>query len=117
MAKIRRQGKNVDAEMAVLGACMILPSQIPEVRKVVSTSMFTSHERRAVWDAIRLLADLKRRVDATAVLEIVGCHYIPRSQWRSLLNRCISEVPHAAYGIHYAEIVRCRMFPEEWECE
>lgn len=99
---------DVDAEASLLGSLMIEPTMMDQVQASIAPDSFfqADHQiifrvmadlwktRRTGMDAVTLRAEMAKR----GVLEEVG--------GSGYLANILNTVPHAANGLHYAEIVR-----------
>lgn len=59
---------DLDAERALLGACLLNPAQIQECRQLVSTLDFSLPSRRVIWRAMLELQDAGAQVDLVTLV-------------------------------------------------
>lgn len=96
---------NIAAEQAVLGAAMLSPAALAEIRAVLDGSEFYRPGHQVIWQAITALAD---RGDPHDPLSVGACLGRELTRWGGApyLHTLITAVPVAANGAYYAHIVR-----------
>lgn len=96
---------SITAEQAVLGAAMLSPAALAEVRDLLGGAEFYRPGHQAIWQAITALAD---RGDPHDPLSVGACLGRELTRWGGApyLHTLIAAVPAAANGAYYAQIVR-----------
>ena len=97
---------NITAEQAVLGAVMLSPPALAEVRELLDGSEFYRPAHVTVWEAVTALADRGDPHDPLAVGAYLTPAALARSGGAGYLHTLIAAVPAAANAAYYAHIVR-----------
>jgi replicative DNA helicase len=97
---------NITAEQAVLGAAMLSPAALAEVRALLDGSEFYRPAHQVIWEAITVLADRGDPHDPLSVGARLGNAGLAKSGGAPYLHTLIAAVPVAANGAYYAHIVR-----------
>ncbi|MBO0802379.1 MAG: DUF3987 domain-containing protein [Nocardiopsaceae bacterium] len=97
---------DIGAEQVVLGAAMLSPAALAEVRELLNGSEFYRPAHAIIWDAITALADRRDPHDPLAVGAYLGAAGLAKSGGAPYLHTLIAAVPTAANGGYYAHIVR-----------
>ena len=93
-----------DAERAVLGAVMLSPAALAEVRSLLTGADFYAPKHEQIWEAISALADAGRPADPLVVAQSLG-EQLLRIGGAPYLHTCMSAVPAAASAGWYAQIL------------
>ena len=96
---------NIGAEQAVLGAVMLSPAALGEVRQILDGSEFYRPAHQIIWDAITGLADRGDPHDPLAVGAALG-RELAKAGGAPYLHTLIAAVPVAANAAYYALMVR-----------
>lgn len=91
---------DLDAERAVLGACLSSPSVLSEILAILDVADFYYDRHRAAYAAIKATAKERREVDHV----LAGKH--SDEPTRAFLFELYESVPLASNGVRYAEVVR-----------
>ncbi|AJR18465.1 hypothetical protein GUY44_07025 [Pimelobacter simplex] len=103
----RRPVASRDAERAVLGALLLEPTLIPELRDELTAADFYWPEHATVWHAVHDLADTGRTVDAVLVADhLIRTGDIQRIGGATYLHDLMQACAIPANAGHYATIVR-----------
>ena len=86
---------NIGAEQAVLGAVMLSPAALGEVRQILDGSEFYRPAHQVIWDAITGLADRGDPHDPLAVGAALG-RELAKAGGAPYLHTLIAAVPMAA---------------------
>ena len=91
------------AERAVLGACIIEPAHMPEVREVLGAGQaFATGGHREIWRAIDRLHATGRTIDLLTVNAELGEGH----RLVAYISALTDGVPRSANAIHYARLVQ-----------
>ena len=63
----RKMPQNLDAEMSVLSACLLMPSATDKVCEEMTSDMFFSEPNKKIFEAIYNLHENKRPIDITTL--------------------------------------------------
>lgn len=96
---------NIQAEQVVLGAVMMAPRVLAEVRALLDGTEFFRPAHTRIWDAIGALADRDAPFDPLAVSVELG-KALTKVGGAPYLFDLIRAVPSAANGAYYAQLVR-----------
>ncbi|MBA9002050.1 DUF3987 domain-containing protein [Thermomonospora cellulosilytica] len=97
---------SIEAEQFVLGAVMLSPATLAEVRPLLDGSEFYRPAHQTIWQAICALADRGAPADPLAVGAEIGPRHLAKVGGAPYLHTLISRVPAAANGTYYAHMVR-----------
>src|SRR5690348_7057782 len=97
---------NITAEQAVLGAAMLSPAALAEIRGLLDGSEFYRPAHQVIWQAITGLADRGDPHDPLSVGACLGAAGLAKTGGAPYLHTLITAVPVAANGAYYAHIVR-----------
>jgi replicative DNA helicase len=104
---MRSPPHNIQAELALLGSCMLDRSVVDEVSLVISGSDFWRDTHALLWDAITALNDLGLPTDPVAVAD-----RLKRSDaWEAvgetdIFGEIDQATPHAVNGPYLAQVIR-----------
>jgi replicative DNA helicase len=93
-----------DAERAVLGAALLSPAILAEMREQLDGDDFHRPAHEVIWSALCQLADEGRPCDAVALVNRLGPD-LARVGGAPYLHECMNAVPTAANGPYYAQIL------------
>jgi len=96
---------NIGAEQAVLGAAMLSPAALAEVRAVLDGTEFYRPAHELIWQTITALADRGAPHDPLAVPAAMG-RDMARAGGAPYLHTLIAAVPTVANAAYYAHVVR-----------
>jgi replicative DNA helicase len=97
---------DIGAEQAVLGAAMLSPAALAEVRALLDGGEFYRPAHQVIWQAITALADRGDPYDPLSVGAYLGAAGLAKAGGAPYLHTLIAAVPVAANGAYYAHIVR-----------
>ena len=97
---------SIEAEQCVLGAVMLSPTALAEVRPLLDGSDFYRPAHARIWDAVCALADRGAPVDPLAVGAHIGTRHLATIGGAPYLHTLISRVPAAANAVYWAHMVR-----------
>ena len=97
---------DIGAEQAVLGAAMLSPAALAEIRAVLTGEEFYRPAHQTIWQAITALADRGDPYDPLSVGARLGPAGLAKVTGAPYLHTLIAVVPTAANGGYYAHIVR-----------
>ncbi len=100
----RQPPHSISVEQAVLGAIMLSPRALAEVRGVLDGSEFYRPAHQVIWEAITALADRGAPTDPLAVGAELG-RDLAKTGGAPYLHTLIEAVPAAANGGYYARMV------------
>ncbi|TDC96018.1 DUF3987 domain-containing protein [Actinomadura sp. 7K507] len=103
---VRPRPHNIDAEQHVLGAVMISPPALPEVRSLLDGSDFYRPAHQQIWAAITSLADRGAPFEPVAVAAAIEPRELAKIGGAPYLHTLISQVPSATNATYYAQLVR-----------
>ncbi|WP_433474761.1 DUF3987 domain-containing protein [Spirillospora sp. CA-142024] len=103
---IRPLPHSIEAEQHVLGAVMLSPLVLPEVRVLLDGSEFYRPGHRMIWDGVVGLADRGAPFEPVAVATAIDARELARIGGAPYLHTLISQVPSAANATYYAQLVR-----------
>jgi replicative DNA helicase len=103
--QIRPMPHNIQAEQCVLGAVMLAPQVLAEVRELLDGSEFYRPAHQAIWDAVTALADRGAPYDPITVGAELG-RGLAKTGGAPYLHTLISSVPAAAQATYYAHMLR-----------
>jgi len=93
-----------DAERAVLGAAMLSPAALAEVRPMLTGADFYVPKHEQIWEAIAALADTGRPADPLVVAQSLG-EQLHRIGGAPYLHTCMASVPTAGSAGWWAQIL------------
>ncbi|MGH3380745.1 MAG: DUF3987 domain-containing protein [Actinoallomurus sp.] len=96
---------NIGAEQVVLGAMMLSPAALTEVRELLDGNEFYRPAHTRIWEAITALADRGAPFDPLAVGAELG-HDITNTGGALYLHTLIAQVPAATNAGYYACMIR-----------
>ena len=103
--------QNEDAEISVLGACMLTPNVIPGVSEIVRPNQFYRQAHQRIFEVIEELSSLGGPVDPITVSEELSNRgLLDAVGGRAFVHSLTTAVPAASNARHYAEIVRENYF-------
>ncbi|WP_019632686.1 DUF3987 domain-containing protein [Actinomadura atramentaria] len=97
---------NIQAEQYVLGAVMLSPAVLGEVRALLAADDFYRPAHALIWHAVTELADRSEPTDALAVGNRIGARQLAKVGGAPYLHTLIADVPAAVNGGYYALMVR-----------
>ena len=103
---IRPLPHSIEAEQHVLGAVMLSPLALPEVRALLAGSEFYRPGHRLIWDGVIGLADRGAPFEPVAVATAINGRDLAKIGGAPYLQTLISQVPSATNAAYYAQIVR-----------
>lgn len=92
-----------EAEISLIGACLLDPAQIDAVADVVAVTDFYMPHHRAMWSAMQQLA-LAGQVDVVSLHDLIGDHSDHYGGLPGLVQ-ITRNTPNASNAKHYAEAV------------
>lgn len=99
--------QNLDAEVSVLGACMLTPNVIPGVSEIVRPIHFYLQSHQQIFEVIEDLFSRGEPVDPITVSEeLANKASLESVGGRAYIHSLMTAVPAATNARHYAEIVR-----------
>ena len=98
---------SVEAEEAVIGACLIDTSAYERVADIVSAEQFYRHENRVTWQAVCRLANAGKPVDVLTLSDALGDE-IEDAGGRGRLGSLAMHTPSSANVRSYARIIADR---------
>lgn len=107
MADLRVPPANLDAEAAVLSACMLVPGSLDAARVVVSAADFYADANRYIFEAVCALDESGRPIDAVTVataLRVAG--HLDRIGGTPYLAQILDATPGVAHVEEHAGIIR-----------
>ena len=93
--------RDLDAERAVLGACLTSPEALSKVVGELETREFYSETHRRVFSAIKAAAREHREID-----QVVVGPYLPEEADRAFIFGLLESVPGHTNALKYAKVVR-----------
>ncbi|WP_021593485.1 DUF3987 domain-containing protein [Actinomadura welshii] len=97
---------SIEAEQCVLGAVMLSPAALAEVRPLLDGTDFYRPAHAQIWDAVCTLADRGAPADPLAVGAHIGARQLGKIGGGPYLHTLISRVPTAANAAYWAHMVR-----------
>jgi replicative DNA helicase len=64
---VRKMPQNLEAEMSILSACLLMPSAADKVCEEITADMFFSEQNRKIFESIYELHETKRPIDMTTL--------------------------------------------------
>ncbi|MGK5558997.1 DUF3987 domain-containing protein, partial [Actinomadura kijaniata] len=104
---------NLAAEQHVLGAAMLSPTALAEVRPLLEAGDFYRPAHGEIWNAICALFDGGNPADPLAVGAHLGNRRLGKVGGAPYLHTLIAGVPVAANAAYYAHIVRDRAYARQ----
>ncbi|HTQ37419.1 MAG TPA: replicative DNA helicase [Pirellulales bacterium] len=103
----RQPPRSLEAEKAVLGSMLLLPSSCDEVSLIIRPDDFYDEANRKLFAHLTAINDAGKRVDMTLLVERLRTsnEYDPIGG-AAYLAEIARSVPTAANAVHYAQIVR-----------
>ncbi|MBN1319329.1 MAG: replicative DNA helicase, partial [Thermoleophilia bacterium] len=103
--------QNADAEISVLGACMLTPNMIPWISEIVRPGYFYRQSHQRIFEVIEELSTRGDAVDPITVCEeLANRGALEAVGGRSYVHSLVAAVPAATNAKQYAEIVRENYF-------
>jgi replicative DNA helicase len=100
---------SLEAEVSVLGACLISPNAVVTALEQLTPEAFYRNAHRVVFEAIHALASSNEPVDAVTVTEWLSRHgRLDEVGGAAALYDLTDQVPTAANAAYYAKVVRDR---------
>ena len=97
---------NLEAETATLGACLIRPSNVPEIAGILTADDFFRAAHGTIWRAIKRLHDAGQTVDLLTVCNrLRSDHHLDAVGGPSYVSRIGDGVPRSTNARAYASIV------------
>ncbi len=107
VAQLRMPPHSVPAEQSVLGALLLAPEALKQVRDQLVPDDFYRREHQVIYQGICAVDDLKREVDVVTVGDWISANVeIGADDMASLCIELASSTPSAANVRAYADIVR-----------
>ncbi|MEU5880873.1 DUF3987 domain-containing protein [Spirillospora sp. NPDC047279] len=103
---VRPLPHNIQAEQHLLGAVMLAPAELPEVRGLLDGTEFYRPAHGVIWSAIVGLADRGAPFEPVAVAAAIAARDLAALGGGPYLHTLISQVPTAANATYYAHLVR-----------
>ncbi|MUN35473.1 DUF3987 domain-containing protein [Actinomadura litoris] len=97
---------NIQAEQCVLGAVMLSPAALAEVRPLLDNGDFYRPAHARIWDAVCALTDRGAPADPLTVGAEIGTRNLATIGGAPYLHTLISHVPAAANAGYWAHMVR-----------
>ncbi|KAB2371120.1 DUF3987 domain-containing protein [Actinomadura montaniterrae] len=97
---------NIEAEQCVLGAVMLSPAALAEVRPLLDATDFYRPAHARIWETVCALADRGASADPLAVGAAIGVRNLAKIGGAPYLHTLISQVPAAANAAYWAHMVR-----------
>lgn len=97
---------SVDAEQAVLGGLLLVPSALDEIRDAVSEADFYRRDHQAIWRAIGAMAKRGRAIDVVTIEDQLAAQGDLDELEVGYLVELARQTPSAANIRGYADIVR-----------
>ena len=105
----RVQPHSLEAEVSVLGACLISKDAVITVLELLKPDDFYRNAHRVVFEAVQALASANEPVDAVTVTEWLARHArLDEVGGAAALYDLTDQVPTAANAGYYARVVRDR---------
>ncbi len=100
---------SLEAEVSVLGACMLSNTAAVEVAEILHPEDFYRSAHRVVFEAIRELMERSEPIDPVTVLDhLASTGRLDQVGGAAAVHELVSTTPTAANGAHYARIVHDR---------
>ena len=97
---------DLDAEEALLGCVLLVPSRFEELSSKVRGNDFSLKEHENIWNAIHAIIDRGGKVDElTLGKELDILNGVRQSGWRGFLSNLVKSVPNSDNFNEYADIV------------
>lgn len=103
---VRPLPHNIEAEQNVLGAVMLSPAVLQDVRALLDGGEFYRPAHRMIWEGITGLADRGAPCEPVAVAAAIDPRELAKIGGAPYLHTLISQVPSATNGAYYAQLVR-----------
>jgi hypothetical protein len=103
---VRPLPHNIEAEQHTLGAVMLAPAALPEVRDLVTASDFYRPAHGLIWNAVVGLADRRAPIEPVAVAAAIDPRDLAAMGGAPYLHTLTSQVPTATNATYYAQLVR-----------
>ncbi|TDD75802.1 DUF3987 domain-containing protein, partial [Actinomadura rubrisoli] len=103
---VRPLPHNIEAEQHTLGAVMLAPTMLPEVRALLDGSEFYRPAHGVIWGTIVDLADRGAPFEPVAVAAAINPRDLATIGGAPYLHTLISQVPSATSATYYANLVR-----------
>ncbi|MFF5265386.1 DUF3987 domain-containing protein [Actinomadura viridis] len=97
---------NIQAEQHVLGAVMLSPAALAEVRPLLDPADFYRPAHARIWEAVCHLADQGAPADPLSVGAQIGTRNLAKVGGAPYLHTLISGVPATANATYWAHMVR-----------
>lgn len=97
---------NIQAEQYVLGAAMLSPAALADVRGLLDGTEFYRPAHALIWDALAALADRGAPADPIAAAAAIGARELSRIGGASYLHTLTTQVPTATNATYYAHMLR-----------
>lgn len=101
----RQPPSDVQAEMALLGSMLLLPSCSEEISQVVQAGDFFDPAHEAIYESALALASENRLDPALLIDELKSRGRFETAGGTAYLSKIVNSVPNAAHANYYAEIV------------
>lgn len=104
---LRRPPQNLDAERGVIGAVLLDDAMLHDVASVVGPDDFYREAHGLIFRAMAAVAERGERIDAATVHdELARMGRLDEAGGGDYLGECVASVPHAAFALQHAQIVR-----------
>ncbi|MFI0448226.1 DUF3987 domain-containing protein [Actinomadura sp. 6N118] len=103
---VRPLPHNIQAEQHTLGALMLDPTALPEVRGLLDGTEFYRPAHGVIWSAIVALAGRGAPVEPVTVAAAIDPRDLAALGGAPYLHTLISQVPTATNATYYAQLVR-----------
>jgi uncharacterized protein DUF3987/DnaB helicase-like protein len=101
----RAMPHNIEAEQVVLGAVMLAPAVLPEVRELIDDTAFYRPAHTLIWQTITALADRGDPYHVIPVNAALGRN-LAKAGGGPYLHTLIASVPTTANATYYAHLLR-----------
>jgi replicative DNA helicase len=107
VATLRQPPQSIDAELALIGGCLIRPEAFAEI--TLDAGAFYRREHRALWVAMKAVSDAGKPLDAVSVSdELARSGELQEAGGIEYLSDLINSTYASSNLSHYAAIVRGR---------
>jgi len=98
--------QDLQAEMSVVGGCLLWPEYFPDAAAVLTSGDFTDHKNRALWDAMVAVTGRGDKIDPTPILaEIKRAGTMDRKAAMAYIRELGDAVPAGATVPNAARVV------------
>ena len=98
---------SIEAEMCLLASMMLDKEMIGNIVTLVDREAFYQADHQIIFDVLLKLYEQNRPIDAVILRDELGKRQLlDEVGGAAYLGQILSQVPSAAHGVHYAQIVR-----------